>query len=82
MIAGYARTLDVALRFRLVTLGVFLATVTTTVLLFVAIPKGFFPSQDTGVIIGITEGAQDISFAEMSKRQQALAAIVGADPDV
>ena len=82
LIAGYARTLDVALRFRLVTLGVFLATVTTTVLLFVAIPKGFFPSQDTGVIIGITEGAQDISFAEMSKRQQALAAIVGADPDV
>ena len=82
LIGGYRRTLDVALRFRFITLMVFLATLGVTGYLYVVIPKGFFPSQDTGVIIGITEGAQDISFKEMANRQQALAAIVGADPDI
>ncbi len=78
MIGFYRRTLDIALRFRFVTLMVFFATLGVTGYLFVIIPKGFFPQQDTGVIVGITEGAQDISFAEMSSRQQALAKIVGA----
>ena len=82
LIGGYRRTLDIALRFRFITLMVFVATVCVTGYLYVIIPKGFFPQQDTGVIIGITEGAQDISFAEMARRQEALGAIVGADPDV
>ena len=82
LIGGYARTLDIALRFRFVTLMVFFCTLGVTVFLYVVIPKGFFPEQDTGVIIGITEGAQDISFQEMERRQEALGAIVGADPDV
>ena len=82
LIDGYRRSLDVALRFRLVTLMVFFCTLAVTGYLYVTIPKGFFPQQDTGVIVGITQGAQDISFQEMARRQQALAAIVGADPDV
>ncbi len=60
----------------------FLATVTTTVLLFIAIPKGFFPTQDVGMIIGISEAAQDISFDEMSRRQVALNTMLQQDPDV
>ena len=59
-----ARTLDIALRFRFVTLMVFIATVTVTGWLFVIIPKGFFPTQDVGLIIGISEGAQDSSFEQ------------------
>ncbi len=81
LIGFYARTLDIALRFRFVTLMVFFGTLGVTGYLFVIIPKGFFPQQDTGVIIGITEGAQDISFSEMS-RGSSLGAIVGDDPDV
>ena len=82
MIGFYRVTLDVALKFRFLTLCLFLGTVCVTVYLAVIIPKGFFPNQDTGVIVGITQGAQDISFAEMARRQQALAKIVGEDPDV
>ena len=82
MVGGYRRTLDVALRFRLATLLVFLGTLAFTAYLFVAIPKGFFPQQDTGTIFAVTQGAQDISFAEMAQRQVALAKIVGDDPDV
>ncbi len=82
MLGFYRRTLDVALRFRFVTFLVFLATVSTTVFLFITIPKGFFPTQDVGMIIGISEAAQDISFDEMSRRQQALNTMLGADPDV
>jgi len=81
LVGGYARTLDIALKFRFVTLMVFLATVCTTVYLYVIIPKGFFPSQDNGVVFGITEGAQDISFNEMVKLQAKLNAIIVADPD-
>jgi hydrophobe/amphiphile efflux-1 (HAE1) family protein len=81
LIRGYARTLDIALRFRFITLMVFLATVSTTIYLYVVIPKGFFPAQDTGVVFGVTEGAQDISFGEMSEIQKKLNAIVWADPD-
>ncbi len=82
LLNGYRRTLDIALKYQFITLMVFFATAGTTGFLFTQIPKGFFPQQDTGVLIGITEGSQDISFAEMSRRQQELAAIVGADPDV
>ena len=79
---GYERGLDVVLRHRFATLMVFLATVVATVYLFVVIPKGFFPQQDTGILFGTSDAPQDISFAEMVKRQQELGAIVQADPDV
>ena len=82
LIGGYRRTLDIALRFQFITLMVFIATVCVTGYLFVLLPKGFFPQQDNGVIIGISEGAQDISFPEMARRQQELAAVVAADPAV
>ena len=79
--AGYRRTLDIALHFRFVTLLIFLATVGLTVYLYIIIPKGFFPAQDTGVVFGVTEGSQDISFREMSEIQRKLNDIVAADPD-
>ncbi len=82
MLDFYRRTLDVALRFRLVTLLVFLATLTLTAFLYIQIPKGFFPDQDNGLLIGTTEGAQDISFAEMQRRQHALGEVLAADPDI
>ncbi|MGO4738403.1 efflux RND transporter permease subunit [Bosea sp. 2KB_26] len=79
---GYERALDTALRFRLVTLLVFSTSLVLSVLLFIWIPKGFFPQQDTGLITGQSEAAQDISFAKMLGRQRALGEIVQADPDV
>ena len=82
LLAGYRRTLDVALRFQGATLGVFFATMAVTGWLYVQIPKGFFPPQDTGVMLGITEAGQDVSFAEMSRLQQAAAALVSRDRDV
>ena len=81
MLNGYRRTLDIALKYRFVTLLVFLATASTTVYLYIVIPKGFFPTQDTGVVFGQTEGAQDISFEEMSALQEKFNAIIAADPD-
>ena len=82
LISGYRRTLDIALRHQFITLLVFLGTVSLTVVLYIYIPKGFFPPQDTGVVLGVSEGAQDVSFAEMSRIQQALDDIVAQDPDV
>jgi HAE1 family hydrophobic/amphiphilic exporter-1 len=79
---GYERGLDLALGYRFITLLVFIATLGLTGYLFVLIPKGFFPQQDTGLISGTSEAAQDISFAEMMRKQEALGAIVGADPAV
>jgi len=81
LIGGYRRTLDIALRHQFITLLVFLSTMGLSVYLYIVIPKGFFPPQDTGVVIGITEAAEDISFAHMAEVQQRLAAIVGQDPD-
>ena len=78
----YRRTLDIALRFQFITLMVFFATMATSAYLYIVIPKGFFPEQDNGMIIGTTDAAQDISFTEMAKRQQAAAAIAANDPDV
>jgi len=82
MLRGYERGLDGVLRHQFLTLCLFLATVAVTVYLFMVIPKGFFPQQDTGLITGTSEAAQDISFAEMARRQQALGEIVGKDPAV
>jgi multidrug efflux pump subunit AcrB len=80
--SAYGAALDVALAHRRVTLAVFFATVAATVCLFIIIPKGFFPQQDTGVIIGTSEAAQDISFTGMMKRTLAIKRIVAADPAV
>jgi multidrug efflux pump subunit AcrB len=82
MLDFYRRTLEVALRFRFITLMVFLATVTATGVLFVLIPKGFFPTEDIGLIIAVTEGAQDSSFQHMVELQRKLNDIVGHDPAV
>ena len=76
----YRRTLDVALRLRFVTLMVFFCTVALTVALYVVIPKGFFPIEDTGLIIGTTQAAQDTSFDAMYHRQQAINTLVRDDP--
>ena len=78
----YARALDFALRHRQLTLGVFFACFAATILLALTIPKGFFPQQDTGVITGTAEGAQDVSFAEMVRLTRSLTDVVGSDPDV
>jgi len=82
LLAFYARGLDVVMRFRFLTLLVFFGTVGLSVYLFVIIPKGFFPQQDTGLITGVSEAAQDISFAAMKLRQEELGRIVLSDPDV
>ncbi len=82
MVTAYDRGLIAALRHRRITLAVMLLTVAATVGLFVIIPKGFFPQQDTGLIVGITEAAQDTSPAGMMQRQQAILAVVRQDPAV
>ena len=82
LLAGYRASLDLALRHSAMTLAFFVLTVATSGYLFVLIPKGFFPQQDTGLLIGTTEAAQDVSFAEMQRRSLALNAIVMSDPDV
>jgi hydrophobe/amphiphile efflux-1 (HAE1) family protein len=82
MLGFYRRTLGVALRFRLITLMVFLATMALTGYLFVIIPKGFFPQQDIGTLVAFTEANQDTSYQEMYKKQQQLNAIIEADPAV
>jgi hydrophobe/amphiphile efflux-1 (HAE1) family protein len=82
LLAGYRRALDFALRHHRVTFAVFIATLLTTGYLFVTIPKGFFPQQDTGLIIGTAEGAQDISFAEMARHVRAIGDVVMKDPAV
>jgi HAE1 family hydrophobic/amphiphilic exporter-1 len=79
---GYERGLDLAMRWRKVTLVVFFATLTLSLYLFVVIPKGFFPQQDNGLITATSEAGQDISFAAMKDRQEALNKIIQADPDV
>ncbi len=66
LLGFYRRTLDIALRFQFITLMVFAGTVALTCVMYVYIPKGFFPTQDTGIIIGITDAAQDSSFDQMS----------------
>ena len=82
VIAFYGRTLQVVLRHRFTTLMVTISTVAGTVLLFLAVPKGFFPVQDTGVILGISEAPQTVSFASMAERQQKLVDVLLNDPAV
>ena len=82
LLGFYRRTLDVALRFRSVTLLVFVATVAITAILFVTIPKGFFPLQDTGLIIATTQAAQDISYDAMYAKQSEVNQLIKADPAV
>jgi len=76
IIAFYGRTLQFVLRYQTTTLLVTVATLVLTLVLYVVVPKGFFPVQDTGVIMGISEGPQNISFAGMAQRQQALAKVI------
>ncbi|WP_085683824.1 MULTISPECIES: MdtB/MuxB family multidrug efflux RND transporter permease subunit [unclassified Pseudomonas] len=82
MIAAYGRKLQWVLKHQPLTLLVAIGTLALTVFLYMVVPKGFFPVQDTGVIQGISEAPQSISFAAMGERQQALAKIILEDPAV
>jgi hydrophobe/amphiphile efflux-1 (HAE1) family protein len=82
LLSAYRSGLDVVLRHHAATLVVFAATVAVTVWMFIEIPKGFFPQQDTGLLVGTSEGSQDVSFAAMSRLHQQLGEIIGKDPDV
>jgi hydrophobe/amphiphile efflux-1 (HAE1) family protein len=81
MIGFYRRTLDIALRHHRITFLVFLGTVSLSVYLYVVIPKGFFPPQDNGILLGVAEARQDISFKDMVKVEQRVGDIVAKDPD-
>jgi multidrug efflux pump len=82
IIGFYERTLDWVLERRGLTLLVAVATLVLTVILYIVIPKGFFPVQDTGEIQGVSEAAQTVSFAKMAQLQQQLAAVILKDPAV
>ena len=82
LLKGYDRTLLWVLRHQGVTLFVAFTTLIATAILFVVIPKGLLPLQDTGLIIGVTDAAQDISFKQMLERQKELSAVISRDPSV
>jgi multidrug efflux pump len=82
LIAGYGRSLQWVMRHQTLTMGGFLVTVALTVALYVFIPKGFFPIQDTGLIQGYSEAPQNISFSAMADEQQQLASLILQDPAV
>jgi len=82
VIRGYDGALAWVLDRQALTLAVAAATLVLTVLLYIYIPKGFFPVQDTGLIQGISEAAQSVSFAAMAERQQSVARVILRDPDV
>jgi len=82
MLALYTRGLDFVLRHQRVTLLTFVATVALTVVLYVMIPKGFFPQQDTGILIGLSDAPEDISFEEMVRREHLLTDVLARDPDI
>src|SRR6266404_176787 len=82
MIAFYGRTLKFVLRHQGVALLVAVATLALTVYLYISIPKGFFPVQDTGVIQGISQAPESVSFPAMSRKQQQLAKVILQDPAV
>ncbi|MCQ3942402.1 MAG: acriflavine resistance protein B, partial [Alphaproteobacteria bacterium] len=82
MLDAYEWTLDRVLAYKFVMLMVTFGTIAGTVWLYVVVPKGFFPSEDTGYVIGITEGKTDIAFPAMVERQRKVAEIVRADPAV
>jgi multidrug efflux pump len=82
MIAFYGRTLKFVLEYQTITLLVALGTLALTIFLYIIIPKGFFPVQDTGVIQGISQAPETVSFAAMEQKQQQLAKVILADPAV
>ena len=82
VIEFYGRTLKFVLKHQTTTLLVTVGTLVLTLLLYIIVPKGFFPVQDTGVILGISEGPQSVSFTALGQSQQALAAVILKDPDV
>ncbi|HXU83142.1 MAG TPA: efflux RND transporter permease subunit, partial [Polyangia bacterium] len=82
LLGGYERGLRWVLRHYVITLLVASGTVALTVYLYIVTPKGLFPQQDTGMITGLTEASQDISFPAMLERQQRVNKILTADPDV
>jgi multidrug efflux pump len=82
LVRAYGNKLRWVLRHQPLTLLVAIATLGLTVLLYMVVPKGFFPVQDTGVIQGISEAPQSVSFAAMSERQQSLSKVILQDPDV
>jgi len=82
VIARYATGVRFVLRHQVLTLIVTAATFLLTIYLYIIVPKGFFPVQDTGVLLGITEASQTTSFGAMSLRQQELAKVILQDPDV
>ncbi|HEY2092140.1 MAG TPA: efflux RND transporter permease subunit [Thermoanaerobaculia bacterium] len=82
VIAFYGRTLQVVLRHQTTTLIITVGTLLLTIFLFIIVPKGFFPVQDTGVILGISEAPEDTSFRAMAERQLQLTEVVSKDPAV
>ncbi|HLX78984.1 MAG TPA: multidrug efflux RND transporter permease subunit, partial [Burkholderiales bacterium] len=82
MLAYYTRGLDFVLRHQRMTLLTFFITLAATVLLYVLEPKGFFPQQDTGIIVGLADASQDVSFSEMVRLQHQLTDVIAQDPDV
>src|SRR6476659_3024813 len=82
MLSTYQWTLYKVLAFKPIVLGSTLATFFVTIALYIVVPKGFFPTEDTGYVIGITEGATDISFPAISQLQRQVADLVRADPAV
>ncbi|WP_301103282.1 efflux RND transporter permease subunit [Propionivibrio sp.] len=82
LLAGYERTLRLAMAHPRLVLTSFIATVLLTGVVFTLVPKDFIPSGDSGQITAVTEGAQDASFASMVEHQRAVAAIVAADPNI
>jgi HAE1 family hydrophobic/amphiphilic exporter-1 len=82
LLGTYEAGLKIVLRHRFITLLTMFATIGLTGYLYVVIPKGFFPQQDTGLIIGLSEAAQDISYQAMAERQQALLNAIMKDPAV
>src|ERR1019366_8574897 len=82
VIAFYGRKLQWGLGWQLATLAVAAGPLAFTIFLFFVIPKGFFPIQDTGVIQGVSEAAQSVSFPQMSSQQQQLTKVILQDPAV
>ena len=82
MLAGYEHGLKWVMRHQFFTLMVAVATLVATILLYIVVPKGLLPQQDTGLIVGVTDAAQSISFRAMVDRQRSISEIVQRDPDV
>jgi HAE1 family hydrophobic/amphiphilic exporter-1 len=82
LLAGYRHLLDIVLRHQRATLLSFVATVAATIFLYIVIPKGFIPQQDTGMVFGLGETSQDSSFAAMRSQQEAINKVISADPNI